>query len=284
MLTTENTGAVALESLRIQADIIALESMQPTQVFKALSNKLPGFVADVKTFVSNMLHAKDVAVLGMIDTREMEKMVPKATYVSLADVTVHVPPALKADWNIYLDALDASQGVVEKQMEETLMPTLRWISLLLTNPENLGSSRSRTGDVGIIYHDIENVKKRIAKCFSLNSADTSAKYGDVFKNNTSFLVAMKHLNDINERLASINKQEYVDTVNQITDALDRLLIRMKQDPETYRVSGVTMADISKMAFNLGHEIEFFAAHVYMVHSATQAMVDSEKKIKEILTR
>lgn len=141
--------------------------------------------------------------------------------------------------------------------------------------------RSKTGEYGIVFHDLDAVKEQLAKCYSKTGADAKVKYGDVFARNTDVLVAMKRMNDICEAMAKINRKEVIDTVNEITDALDKLLIRMKQYPDQYKTSGATMNDISKMAYNLGAEIEFFAAHVYLVQSASQAMQDTKDKIEDV---
>lgn len=274
---------VTLESLRRSYEMISLESMTLSQTLKALPHRLPEFVADVKNFIFNMSAAKDAPLLAAIDTRLMERMLPKHNYVHMSDVTIFVPPSMNVHWNDYLDALSTSQTLVDGLLEETLSPALRYVSVMLTQPENLASLRSKTGEYSIVFHDIESVRKKLAACFSKTGADTKVRYGDVFKNNNDALVAMKRTNDLCESMAKINRQDVIQTVNEITDVLDKLLIRMKQYPDQYKMSGATMNDISKLAYNLGAEIEFFAAHVYMVQSASQAMQDSKDKIEAVLT-
>jgi hypothetical protein len=275
---------VTLESLRRDYEMISLESMTLTQTLKALPHRLPEFVADVKNFIFNMSAAKDAPLLAAIDTRLMERMLPKQNYVHMSDVTVFVPPSMNVEWNVYLDALSTSQTLVDGLLNETLSPALRYISVMLTQPENLASVRGKASEYNIVFHDIEAVRKKIAACYSKSGADAKVRYGDVFKNNNDALIAMKRTNELCEAMAKINRQEVITAVNEITDAMDKLLIRMKQYPDQYKMSGATMNDISKLAYNLGAEIEFFAAHVYMVQSASQAMLDSKDKIEAVLTR
>lgn len=284
MQTIEIEGAPSLKSLDIAAQVIGMEALNSSQILQALPARLPAFVSDVKLFVSNMLHANDVKVLGAIESRRLEKELPKQNYVILSEVTVFVPPSVNVDWMTYLDAVNQSQAIVELLKEETLAPTLRWLSLLLSAPESLASLRSSLQVSGIKFHDLEKVKKQLQKCYSSNGADSEVPYGKAFKRNGDFLVCIKRVNELNDRLANINRSEIIDMVNEITAAMDKLLIRMKQNPEQYKVSGITMNDLSRIAFNLGHEIEFFSAHVFMVQSATQAMTDSKNKIEEIITR
>jgi len=273
---------VTLESLELKYQIISVESQTLSQTLVAIPHRLPTFVADVKSFVKNMLTFKNTNNLAAIDTRKLEKLLPKQNYIALSEISVYVPPGMNKDWGTYLDAVSQSQIVVNKLKEETLEPTLRWIAALLTNPTALGSVRSRAGEYNIVLHDIDKVKKQISSCYSNQGGNSKVKYGDVFTNNQDVLVAMKRVSDINEEMGKINKNEIVELVNEITAALDKLLIRMKQNPDEYKISGVNMNDIAKFCFNLGREIEFFASHTYMLQSATQAMLDTKEKIDDIL--
>ena len=284
MSILEKDSVVTLEQLERTAQMIALESLTPGQLLHAIPQRMPAFVSDVKLFISNMLHARDMTVVGAIDTRVLEKSLPKENYVALSEISVYVPPSMNKDWLSFLAALAESQAVVEKIQTETLDPTLRYLAALLTNPQSMASARSRTNEYAIIFHDLAKVKSRIAACYAKAGADTKVRYGDVFARNADVVDAMKQLNDISDRCAAIDKQQVIDSVNEITGALDKLLIRMKQNPNEYKPSGITLNDLSKLTMNLGHEIEFFASHVYLVQSANQAMADTKEKIDNVLKK
>lgn len=284
MLTDYDTGAVALNDIKVQADVIALESANPSQMFKALSHRLPGFVADVKTFTASLLEQRESVAYTAFSVHDLEKTISKVNYVNLSDITVFVPPSMNVDWNKFLDAVNQSQAIADVLMSETLNPTFRWVSLLLANPENMNAQVSKVRDSGIVFHDLKDVKNTISSCYAKAGSAAEVHYGTVFKRNTDFPIAVQRVNDLNERMAKINRKEVVDMVNNITDTLDKLLIRMEQNPDVYQLSGANMSAISKLAFNVAEEIEFFSAHCVMLEVTSNAMKDTVAKIEDVVKR
>jgi hypothetical protein len=270
-------------TLEWKAEVIALESMAPTQLLTALPRRLPEFFSDVKNFISNIFGGNDaVPAVAVIDGGKLSAAIMKMNYVNMSQIGVFVPPGMNATWEKYLAAMEQSQAVADSLMEETLQPTLRWLAMLLTQPSALSSTRGTHNEAGIVFHDLKKIKENMARCYRNGGTETVVEYGDVFKRNAEWVSSVDRINDLNERMGRINRKALVEAVNEITGAMDKLLIRMKQDPETYNVSGVTMQAIAKISMNLGYEIEFFAAHAAMLQSATQAMVDTKEKIEKIL--
>lgn len=271
----------SMESILNARDVITMEASLPSFHFQALTSRLPLFVADVKAFVSNILQMSNFSE-AVLKVNEFEKTLNKVNYLTLSDIIVYVPPGMDVTWLEYVEALAEAQAVVNRLREDTLDPTLRYVAQLLTQPETMRSVRGVPADV--VLHDLKKIKDKISDCYGKNSSETKVPFGKVFKRNSDMVSAMDKLNTINEEMAKINKQEIMDTVNEITAALDKLLIRMKNDPDTYRMTGITMRDMAEFTTNVAREIEFYAAHAFMVQSATQAMQDSKQRIEEVLKR
>lgn len=272
---------VTMESINNDCDLIAMEASLPSFHFQALTSRLPMFVADVKAFVGNILQMSNFTDV-IISRQDFERVLNKVNYLALSDVVVYVPPGMNVTWEKYLDAVTESQLVVNRLREDTLDPTLRFVAQLLSQPESMQSLRGVPAD--IVIHDLKKIKDTIAKCYGSNSSETKTSFGKVFKRNNDVVAALERLNGINEDMAKINKTEIVETVNEISSALDKLIIRMKADPEVYKMTGITMKDLAIFTTNVAREIEYFAAHCYTVQSATTAMQDTKERIEYVLKR
>jgi hypothetical protein len=64
--------------------------------------------------------------------------------------------------------------------------------------------------------------------------------------------------------------------------LDRLAIRLRQDPDTYAVSGVNAKFISDIAFSLAVAAEYYAGHFYLMQTLNSTIVETDKKLKTIV--
>lgn len=274
---------VTADSIRINGEIIALEAMTPSQLLQAIPKRLPGFVADVKSFVSDLLRP-EANLYPLIDFVDTDRSISRLNYTSLAEVNAYVPAGMTATWEKYLDALEIGQNIVDHMSKETLKPTLSWLAKVLTDGDHAASIRPTHTAHGIVFHDLKKAKSAVEHCFSPSSTRVEQPYVSVFKRNQDYLEAVKRINDMSVRMAAINRKDLTDQVNEITGAMDKILIRLQANPNSFKVSGVTMKTMAELAMNLGFEIEFYSAHAYMVMAANQAMIDTSKKLKELSKR
>lgn len=267
-------------ALELKAEMIALESMTPSQLLTALPKRLPEFFSDVKNFVTGITGSLS-PVASLIDTRKLDKTTKKFNYVSMTQVTVYVPAGMNVQYSKYLEALEQGQDVADRIMDDTLKPMLKWLAIMLTSPSAMANVRGLPS--GVVLHDLKKAKESVNACYSKHGSDTQMSFGDVFRRNADLTESAVRLNHINERLAKIDRKDMIETVNEIVGAMDKLLIRMQQNPDEYKMSGVTMKSMTELSMNLGYEIEFFAAHSYMVQAATQAMNDTSTKLESIVS-
>lgn len=267
-----------LRELELTGATIALESSNPSQILASLNHRLPEFVADVKSFVYNLFDTVPQQA-SLIDTHTTEKAIAKSNYVALSELLIFVPQGMNKEYLTYIHALNSSQHVVDDLLPNVLNPSISWLGKLLAQPESMGSMRSQL--TGIVTHPLDKVNKEIADCFSKHDSLSKVAYGTAFKRNSDFIESIKEINHIQEKLLKTPRQDVMNAVNQITELLDKLLIRMQQQPEVYKPSGVTMQDISKVALALGHEIEFYAAHTFMVRACSESLRETKEKIEQL---
>jgi len=274
-------------SLRFQHDRICLEADTHGfgQIVSATSNLLQSYLTNVKGFIQGALTPLNGgSPMAFVPNTKLDRLLTKNNYVSLSAVHVFMPAGVTCDWVTYLDAVDASQKIVNELVKDTLKPAIAYFSQLCATPETLLTIAPSAELAKIKLHEREMTaaKKEIAACYSKHGVETKRVYGDAFKRNGDWSVVNKRLTDLTTQMANTSPELVVDLVSQLAEILDRLVIRMQQSPDIYKVSGVTSGHMARIAMQLGFEVEFYAAHCYLVQTAMAAMSDTIKQLTAVL--
>ena len=271
-----------LKSIRIQSETISLEALNGSQVFSAVSRRLPSFFADVKNFVTG-LAAEEAPRLNLVDSRKVEKLLAKTNYATLRPVTVYTPIGLKADYLTYLNVLNQAVDISSALIPEILAPFNKWLAIQLTNPSALSSLRSGLDIPDYVVHNISILQKELGKCFSHGGVNSQYTYGEAVARNADWHAADTLINAMVIKRSSIKATEIVRLVEEVTANLDKLLQRINEEPEVYKLSGVTVDTISKICYNMGVEIEFYSVISYQLQAMQVAFADSCERLEKILT-
>lgn len=250
-----------------------------------VTKMLQSYVVNIKSFMNDTVTSiKDLPTFDFAKDSRLDRLISKTNYVSLSTISVYVPAGVNTTWLQYLEALETSQSVVDRLLVDTIKPATAYFSMLLASPENLSSVTHRLEVDKIVFHDaqIEKAKKATAACYAKHGVNTKRAYGDVFKRNGDWPEAQKELEELVARQSKVSLGEVSKQVNDLTEIMDRLVIRMRQNPEVYAVSGVTADALSTISLKLGLEVEFYAAHTFMLQSASAAMQDTIKHLTEVL--
>lgn len=270
------------KSIIITADMIALESMNPSQLMNAIPTRLPKFLDDVKGFVHGKVATLQAFWGNKLSESNAGAVLKRSNYYALSHIEIFVPTGLTHDYLGYVDALSDAQRIANVLLSETLQPTSAWLGELLGRPDSLKSVRESHTGRGLVFHDIKKVKARLTSFLDGASNQDKIDFGKVFKNGAEFENTVRVLNDLNKQISLIDRKAIQDEVDIIVDMMDRLMVRMRQDPKTYAVSGVTMQSMAKVALNLAEEVEFFAAYFNLLQNATATMDMTIDKLKKIV--
>lgn len=274
--------------LRTQYGVLSLESetFSLDIIVGSTRKLLVDFIKEIRGVldVASNFGSEQVNTFSFVKSHSLERDLKKSNYTSLMMLTSYVPPGMKVEWLKYLDALAACQDISDGLLKDTLKPALDYFSVLLGSPDRL-QERSPTNDLSKIKtHEraIENSKKLLKACYSDTSVETKRPFGDVFKRNGDWVQANEALQRVTERLANVSPKEVLDVVQDLSDVLDRLALRLSQSPDLYQVSGITSKLLADTCMQLALEVEFYAAHVFIVRTASAAMTDTNTKLTEIL--
>lgn len=276
-------------TLQHQHDRICLEAEAHGfgQIVGTMSNLLQSYLSNIKGFVQGALAPAQAGTqLSFAPNAKLDRLLTKTNYISLSAVHVYVPAGVNKDWGTFIQAVNTSQSIVNVLIADTLKPAIAYFSQLCATPETLLTVAPSAELAKIKLHEkeIAVAKKEMAACYSKHGFETKVVYGDAFKRNGDWATVNRELAIITTHMTNNSPKLVLDLVNQLCEILDRLVIRMQQSPDVYRVSGVTSANMARIAMQLGFEVEFYAAHCYVVQTAVSAMNDTIQQLDTILNK
>lgn len=272
---------VTFESLSHQRTVIGLEAMTLSQTLNASTNRLPEFLAGAKQFIAGMFSPSSPKP-QLVDSRKLEREIRDVDYVSAAPLRVFVPAGFNTTWLQYIELLAQSQRVLDDLQRGLLKPFETWISTLLMRPDTLRAVSFTPDLARYKAPDLDALKENFAASFD-KSGKTESTYGAVIKRHADLPLVTRNLNDVNSHYGAINRRDLLKQVNDISALLDKLLHNMKEDPETYQISGPVLKQLTDLTYFMAREVEFYSTVGYFLQAFTVSVDDSYKNLERILS-
>lgn len=194
------------------------------------------------------------------------------TYQSVKTIGIYVPPGLNGRFALYADAL-AKVNLVAGDVENLyLKPIKRYVALVINDPTKLSAISSDVFDpTGQKINEVTSLTKK----FLTNTTKTDMAYfGDAYANMAdidltvdNLIIAKRNL----DRNASVNVKQ---SATELTQLVDRLIIRMKQKPELYKLNPMGTKNLAELLHTAGRAVEFHGAASNETRIAIKAFVDS----------
>lgn len=258
---------------------ISQEFFQTTSLFEGLasfSDKLREFFQD-KDDTANLVGANRVP-----SPRGLSRQLKKASYADIRNTTVQVPSGLSVPYLEYLAALDGAVTLTEGLMDDVLGPFARWLAIGLSDPDTLNSMGSGRRIQDFKPHNIDGALITLGECFETGKTQYEQKFGQVFGRNGDVEAVFKQASDLNSRYVKTDRKAVIAKVNEISDHLDRLIARIEEEEENYKVSTVTRDLVAKMSYTLAQEVEFYGSVGYQLMALTVALQETETRLKKVL--
>lgn len=244
---------------------------------------LTGYINDMSRYMSDVFSGFSSDRVGFTQNQRLQSDVKKSSYISLAEVAIPVPVGLNVPMLEYLAALEINQSIIDDLIPTVFKPALNFFSLLVASPEQLnGVTASTKAAVRDFEKEYQQAKASIAKCFITNDRTEYMRYGDVYARHADYCTAQERFEGLTARLSKVPASDVRKSVEDICNVLDRLAIRLRQDPDTYAVSGVNAKFISDIAFSLAVAAEYYAGHFYLMQTLNSTIVETDKKLKTIV--
>lgn len=278
----DEINSISLEDLNHQRVVIGLESVGASQTLSASASKLPRFLDEIKGFVLSKLNPFKHSV-DLVDSRVIEEKFRQIDYIQASNLGVVVPVGFKGTWLDYVAVLGDSQKVVSAMRDGLLKPFEVFLAEMLNSPDQLRSNTINPQLARYKSNTMEPLKIEFAKFIS-NGSKTEATYGDVVKRHNDLPLVTRNLNDINTAFASIDRSVLIKQVTSISDLLDKLITNIKEDPETYVISGTCLKSLTDLTYFMAREVEYYTTHGYFLETFTLSVKDSYAMLKQAVDR
>lgn len=267
---------VSLENLESSSKIIADNA---NVSMEGISDALPNFFSDVKNFIGDVFDFSKNPISSLLDGHGFLGKVKQTNYTDLMNLTIHVPMGYHGRLVEYIDALKKAQHISELLIREVLNPFNVWIGLNLADPSRLIGFTNGHNIVGLKFHDIESVRKIVAKHIDSGSPVSEVSFGSVFSRNQDWIDAVRDLNELVGKAATIKNGDITNIVATISKNLDELLEKIKSDPINFKTSPSTIKAISTVCYTMAKECEFYAFYRHLLTNLQLSMLETEKVLK-----
>lgn len=271
-----------LNQLRLQSDVIALEALAGNQALTQALTRLPLFLSDTKSFLNSYLAAPIKELFVKKDINWLALKIQRVNYATIRNQEMIVPPGMTSDYLTYAEALDAAVTAAAKLRIDVLNPYQRWLGQLLGNPAEL--TNMREGDVasGVKKSPVDSLLSKIHDCFNIKSTDMVRTYGQAIRRNADWTPLASLSLAIQANALSDDHLAIVRQVNDISDMMDRLLSRLQENKDEYKVSGPVLAALANTAYLVAKHIEFYGMMRHRVVEYNHALQQTIDRVKKLL--
>lgn len=265
--------------------MLSAESINPALINPDVGKRLWDIMGGVKEVLRETIN--DFTPLKMElyqpDTT-LTRVIGESNYMEISNTTVFVPLGLNIPWLDYIALLGQATAIAENLEEKVLKPTKVYVNQLLASPEKMQAVTLGLLDKNIQYNtvEIDRLKRAFSNAFVQGATDPLVPYKKVFKRNADCCDASTELQKITTRISALNNKKIIEHVSELCETLDRIMLRIRTDPETYAVNNITADTLGNRIYQVACEIEFMAAVKTYVQAAQTCMTDTMKKLKSNL--
>jgi DNA polymerase/3'-5' exonuclease PolX len=268
-------------TISLQAKAMSLEAFNVKASIKAMKELLPNFVKSITDFYSTLVVAENQLTLDLIKADSLEKTLKEVDYAAVRKMLVVGPKGLKGTYLDYLGAVEKAVDHAESLREKVLSPFMSWVTLLLSTPENLMSVRKPP----LVSNDriklIDTIKEDLTKNIDPNSHQQRHLYGKLVQRNKDWSAVVDKTNELIDRYSRTDRKQIKQMVDDTVEALNRLILRVEEDPETYEMSGTTVATLAEQSYLLGKELEHYATTGYLLQELHTTVTDTVEELKKV---
>lgn len=239
-------------------------------------SRLNSFMLDAKQKISQgfVLNA-DIKILGFKSDYNLVKKVQRAGFPVVAKIPVPVPSTMRAPMLDVIHILEAAQDTCIEIQMVTLEPAIAYFAQLLNEPEMLSSVSNHGGVSTIRFHEkeIEETKTDLKRAFSNpnNQSGGTAPFQQVFLRIKDWEESQERLHKLTTNASKIKLSSIQEDIHTLSDLIDRLMIRMKQKPESYGLTSTNVTKLSETVMKIADEVAFIGSTRLLIESMEQTM-------------
>lgn len=273
-----------LQELRRLRDNISLESADGAGSLESAAGRLASFFHETKSFIQKHLVDPITDVFSKNDLAVFAKRINKTTYAELRPINLIVPAGLKVDLLTYGRALVKASGATEDLVQHVLKPFGAWVRTKLGNPAGLASLTNNLNISGYQPSNTDALEQMLHGCFvPVNELQAvQMPYGKAVLRNQDWFSLSDVAQQLSNSFSDKTHARVVEEVDQVLADINRLIDRIKEEPETYKVSETTLVALSDTALHVAREVEFYSLLRHRVAEFEVSIKSSREKLEGLL--
>lgn len=268
-------------SIEQQASVLSMEAFNFQASLTALTQVFPNYVAKVKAALNSYAN-NDVGGIAIVECTSTLKAIKNINYAAHRKTFIYGPAGLQVSYLDYLAAIEGSVAITEDFHQLQVRSFLNWLTALLGTPEELSSIHGIKCPIKYGDKDLDAQRTALAKCVNKASHQTMFEYGKLVRQNGDWENIVEKTNNLSTRYLKTNRKEILVDIEYITEALETLVTRVKEDPAMYKISGVTLAELSKQCLIVARTVEFYSITGFLVAEMAGSVAETMKGVQRLV--
>lgn len=262
-----------------QANVISVEAfagIEPSKILGRFSEFFSGVMQSCEAALQSF-HTPTATGSDTI----FRKFLEKNSYAKLMDREVYVPTGATGTYLEYLARLKPELDMALDIPRTVLKPFKRYVYDLASKPTRLSSVNPELAPIfGInveIHKDVAKLDHILRQQAPTHRGDRAA-YKTVVARNQDWEKVFKEIAAIDKRIADTKPEDLLQEVTDVGEVLSRLIDDIKNDPVSYKTSGVQLDNLAQLVLSVARAVEFYAAVVYIYSRFTHAVYESKDEL------
>lgn len=268
-----------LDELRRQRDIISLEAVSGEAAHKQALSRLGAYLKGVM----HSIHMHTLAPLKKIfakrDVAAEGRLIAKIPYNEIRHLPVVGLRGQRVDFLTIAKNLSRCAVLFNTLERDVLMPFSSWLANRLANPSSLAALTGGIVIPGYKPHDLKGLNEEFVSFFDPEESQPTRKipYGMAFRRNADWEPLADEMGTLEQALV-INEQHkrmrgLVDSINEL---LDKLITRIEEDSEEYKVSAPTLQSLAEVTYTIAKEMEFYSMITHRTVALSEAVRETQQ--------
>lgn len=249
---------------------------------EGMTNKFNVLLTQLGRTNVNVANILDYSSKTKVTHRKLRHITDNNNYMQLMSYAAAVPPGFIGPLVPYMGLIAESLNLFKNIRRDITKPVAVEIGTILANPDRLRSSTiTPLSRINFHLKEKEAFQTRVAKYYNPKSQQDEIAYSRLFSDNAEFLKSGTEATALEQLVlhTSVEIQEVLEDVDEISRLADKLAIRITQDKQTYGINASIANDIATAIQETAESISFLAALIVMAEEAIGVVDNLANKIK-----
>lgn len=248
------------QALKIQRDIIALETFNINTPTQTLKNFFPAMVKNLGKIVDKLKPNQSNLKLN-VNKKEFLAAVEKTNFLDIDEFKIQAPDGYSAGKNFkdYTALLLKISEKLAKIDSDLITPYSNYLAKLISTPEHKFDTSNYFLLLDNYGKDRDPALAELKSYFEGSSK--ASKLGDVIKRNSDWSTIIENLEASNKLVGSVNLEKLNKKVDEIKSYLDIIAERIRAD-KLENVSKEVTKSLSEGVYQIAKELEYFSVIYY----------------------